>query len=80
MRKRWKGLLCLWLALLVLLSGQSALAAEPAYLYTAGQAGTLETNQCIQEADRALIGIEIGTALTEHDEIMNALGGRSFRL
>lgn len=74
MRKRWKGLLCLWLALLVLLSGQSALAAEPAYLYTAGQAA-LEQGQQIQDADRGSIEIEIGTSLTEQSAIMNALGG-----
>lgn len=74
MRKRWKGLLCLWLALLVLLSGQSALAAEPAYLYTAGQAA-LEQGQKIRDADRGSIEIEIGTSLTGQSAIMNALGG-----
>ncbi len=75
MRKRWKGLLCLWMALLVLLSGQSVWAAEPAYLYTAGQAGTLEAGQSIQAEDRASIEIEIGSSLNGQSGIMDALSG-----
>lgn len=73
MRKRWKGLLCLWLALLVLLSGQSALAAERAYVYTAGHAEMLEANQELESSDRTETGVELNTALTDQSAIMGPL-------
>lgn len=75
MRRRWKGLLSLWLALLVLLSGQTAWAAEPAYLYIAGQAETLEVGQSIQVEDRVSIGIEIDSSLNEQSGVMDELSG-----
>lgn len=76
MKKRWKGLLCLWMALLVLFFGPSVLAAEgdgSGYIYFGEEIEELSEENTLLSAKP--VNFNLNASLKDQAEIMGYVNG-----